>query len=161
MSLSNTSLAAFLLNDGPMCVSVAYDAILDRHGKKVPSDVKSFKTFDRTLKEGDLVVIPTDTRWGFTVGKVVAINVRVNYSSPEIMRWIASRVDEEAYAAILKQEEVLITKVAQAQENRAKRELADELKALDPDLVNLSLSGPTPVRDGGAEPEQRGGAQPD
>lgn len=159
MSISNPTLAAFLLDNGPQCVSVSYEPTVDRNGKKVPADIKSFKTFDRDLKEGDLVVIPTDTRWGFTVGKVTAVNVRVNYASHEQMRWVASKVDEAAYADILKQEEALIAKVAQAQEHKAKRELADELRELDPNLTGFMLAAPT--RDGGAEPAQRGGAQPD
>lgn len=157
MSLSNPSLAAFLLDNGPRCISVSYDRTSDRTGKDIPIDVKSFKTFDTTLKVGDLVVVPTDTRWGFTVGRVEAVDTRVNYSSPEITRWVASKVDREGYKAILDQEEVLLGKVGQAQELKAKRELADELKALDPNLTGLSLMPPS--REGGAEAPARGGAQ--
>ena len=160
MSLSNPSLAAFLLDKGPRCISVSYDRVKTHRGDDTPVDVKSFKTFDASIAKGDLVVIPTDTRWGFTVGRVEETDTRINYSSSETMRWIASKVDKEAYASILAQEEVLISKVAQAQETRAKRELADELRALDPELVNLSLTGPAPLRQGGQEAHARGGAQP-
>ncbi len=159
MSLSNPTLAAFLLDDGPRCISVSYDRSVDRAGKDIPVDTKSFKTFDTTIAKGDLVVIPTDTRWGFTVGRVEEVDVRVNFSSSEQMRWVLNRVNREGYADILAQEDILIGKVAQAQEARAKRELADELKALDPNLTGLKLSAPPPERTGGAEPAQRGGAQ--
>jgi len=160
MSLANPSLAAFLLDNGPRCISVSYDRVRNASkGTDQPVDIKSFKTFDPSIAKGDLVVIPTDTRWGFTVGRVEAVDTRVNFSSSETIRWIASKVDEEAYQSILDREELLIGKVAQAQENRAKRELADELRELDPNLTALSLSGPVPERTGGAEAEARGGAQ--
>lgn len=160
MSISNSSLAAFLLDNGPRCISVAYDRSKDtRTGKDVPQDIKSFKTFSKDIGVDDLVVVPTDTRWGFTVGKVTAVDTRVNFTSSEEMRWVASKVDRDSYADILKQEEVLIGKVSQAQEHKAKRELAAELAELDPELVKLSLSAPTPERNGGAERPQRGGAQ--
>lgn len=159
MSLSNPSLAAFLLDDGPRCVVVSYDRVRGANGKDQPTELKSFKTFDTSIKVGDKVVVPTDTRWGFTVGRVEVVDTRVNYSSSETMRWIASVVDEKAYEHILAQEEVLIGKVAQAQESRAKRELADELRTLDPELTGLRLSAPVPERNGGAEAPARGGAQ--
>lgn len=161
MSLANPSLAPFLLDNPPRCISVSYDKTVDsRTGKVTGVDVKSFKTFDTAIAKDDLVVIPTDTRWGFSVGRVEEIDTRVNFTSSETMRWIASKVDKDGYADICKQEDVLIGKVGQAQQAKAKRELADELRELDPDLVNLQLSGPVATPTMPAEAPARGGAQP-
>lgn len=162
MSVNNPSLAAFLLDNGPRCVSVSYDTTYNtRTGKPEPADIKSFKTFDTAIQVDDLVVIPTDTRYGFTVGKVTAVDTRVNWSSSETMRWIAGRVDKAGYDSILAQEEKLVGQVAKAQEAKARRELAEELAALDPNLTAISLLGGPPVdRNGGPEADARGGAQP-
>lgn len=160
MSLANPSLAPFLLDNPPRCISVSYERLIDtRTGKVTGNDIKSFKTFDITIAKEDLVVVPTDTRWGFTVGRVEEIDTRVNFTSSETMRWIASKVDKDGYADICKQEDVLIGKVGQAQQAKAKRELADELRELDPELVNLQLSGPVATPTMPAEAPGRGGEQ--
>lgn len=159
MSLANPSLAPFLLDNPPRCISVSYDRTRTSAGKDLGIDIKSFKTFDTTIAKDDLVVVPTDTRWGFTVGRVEEIDTRINFSSSETMRWVASRVDKDGYADICKQEDVLIGKVGLAQQARAKRELADELRDLDPGLVNLQLSGPVATPAQPAEAPARGGAQ--
>lgn len=158
MSISNPSLAAFLLDNGPRCIKVSYDRAANRKGDYEPVDVKSFKTFDTSIKKDDFVVIPTDTRWGFSVGRVEEVDTRINYSSSEQMRWIAGKVDTKSYNDVLAQEEKLIGTVARAQETKAKRELAEELKQMDPELTAL-LSAPAPFRNGGPESTKRGGAQ--
>lgn len=158
MSIVNPSLAAFLLDNPPRCISVAYDRTVTARGEQ-PVDIKSFKTFDTTIAKGDFVVVPTDTRWGFTVGRVEAVDTLVNYASHEQMRWVAGRVDKAGYDDILKQEEGLFAKVGQATEAKAKRELLGELQALDAGITGMTLLSAPPLRTGGGEPEHRGGAQ--
>ena len=156
---TNNSLAVFLVDDRVQCVKVAYDKA-DSYGKVLAKDVKSFKTFDNTLKVGDLVTIPCDTRWGFTVGSVTEVNCLVNYANPEEMRWIAGKVDKGTYDELLKQEHKLIGNVAKAEEQSARSELAAKLKALNPDMAaGLTMIGnPAPDRTGTQE-FKRGGRQ--
>ncbi len=158
----NPSLAAFLLPEGqrPRCISVSYDRTTGRKGEELPADIKSFKTFDTTIAKADLVVIPTDTRWGFTVGRVEDVDLVVNFNSQETMRWVASRVDKPAYDNIAEREKVLTAAVSKATAEKARRELSAELQAIDPNLVKMSLIGSGPTEPAPApEPSARGGAQ--
>ncbi len=162
MSIINPSLAAFLLpgDKRPRCVSVSYDRIKGAvKGQDAGSDIKSFKTFDRALAKGDLVIVPTDTRWGFTVGRVEDVDLIVNYSSPEQMRWIAGRMDKPAYDRIIENEKHLTGTVAKATEEKARRELMDEMLAIDSNFANLSLTGPPSGDAPAVEPPHRGGEQ--
>lgn len=158
----NPSLAAFLLPEGqrPRCISVSYDRTTGRKGEELPADIKSFKTFDTTIAKGDFVVIPTDTRWGFTVGRVEDVDLVVNFNSQETMRWVASKVDKAAYDSIAEREKVLTAAVSKATAEKARRELSAELQAIDPNLVRMSLIGNGPVEAAPQpEPSARGGAQ--
>lgn len=56
----NRSTTVFLINSKVR----AFNGIYEPGGK-----VEVFKSFDETIKKGDLVVVTTDTRFNFTVGK--------------------------------------------------------------------------------------------
>lgn len=158
--MNNYSLAVFLVNPNVRCVTVAYDKTIDRNGKTVPSEIKSFKTLDAKIGKDDFVVIPTDTRWGYTVGKVVDVGVRVNFTSPETMRWVVTRVDKAGYEDFCKQEAQITDRVADAEEASLRKEMADKLMAINPDFAGLSLvdmTSPATPRTG--EPVPHGGAQ--
>lgn len=162
----NKTTAIFLIEDRTRCVSVAYKLDVDSRGKTIPSDVKSFKTLNPDIKVDDLVVIPTDTRLGFTVGKVTAIDLHVDFDSPEQMRWIVSKVDEAEFKNILEQEARLIDKVADANREARKKALAAELLAHTGGVggINLLSEGPAPASTAEPRPfEQdvsgRGGSQ--
>lgn len=160
MSIVNPSLAAFLLPDEqrPRCVSVSYEKTAVG-GKLQGSDIKSFKTFNRDLKPEDFVIIPTDTRWGFTIGRVEAVDLIVNYTSSEEMRWVGDVFDKKTYDNILARERALVGNVTKATEAKARRELMDELQAIDPSLSTFMLTGPEAGDEPALEPAQRGGAQ--
>lgn len=166
--LTNYSLAVFIVDpQRARAMVVSYDKLFDyKQGKEIPAEKKTFKTLDAAIKKGDYVIVPTDTRWGFTVGRVEEENVRVNFGSAEVMRWIVGKVDKDGYDKLVEEEKNLTEVVAQAEEMAARNELAEKLKKLNPNLPALSyiqtnMSGPTPVRDGGDEPQKRGGAQPE
>lgn len=159
----NPSLAVFLLPEGqrPRCVSVSYDvAKSTSRMQDVPVDIKSFKTLDPGIKKGDMVVIPTDTRWGLTVGRVEDVDLTVNFTSSETMRWIAGTFDKAAYDNILAREKELVGTVASAQQEAARTELADQLTKFAPGVSNFMLTGPAPPKPPPeSEPTHRGGAQ--
>lgn len=160
----NYSTAIFLVNPSVRCITVAYDKSVGRDGKVVPSEIKSFKSLDPGIAKNDFVVVPTDTRWGYTVGRVEEVDVRVNYSSTEQMRWIVARVDKAFVESLIEQEKTVLDRVAQAQEKSLRDELAAKLMASGPDLSGLSivdmrLDVPPPPAPRPPEHSGRGGAQ--
>lgn len=160
----NKTTAIFLAIDGVRCVSVAYDtAGVDHKGKMVPKDIKSFKTMDPNVTKDQLVVIPTDNRWGFTIGKVVDTDLHVDFDSNEQMRWIVSVLDTDSYEHMLKVEGDMMNIVADADRNARQQKLKEQIFAnVDPaKLAAIGFQGagnkPTPAK--GFEPNQRGGSQ--
>lgn len=101
-----------VLNDDVRCVSVSYQP-----GEKG----YTYKTFDHSLKVDDYVAIPTDTRHGFTIGRVTEVDIDFDIESNLELKWIAGKIDKEAYDTILEKEQEMIRAVGAA-ERRAKRE---------------------------------------
>lgn len=170
--LNNYSLAILVLEETVRCIAVSYDpndTIYVPGGKKPKPKTVSFKTLDQDLKPGDLVVVPTDTRHGFTVGKVEEVDLAVDFSSPEQMRWIATKFDVDEYEQILKREEELVGKVRNSNVNTARRQMQQALFEADPELAALkgTIQGGAPLPPPAAppsytgdEPAHRGGSQP-
>lgn len=158
----NRSTAIFLVDDAVRCVIVSYDQIKSG-GKSIPTELKSFKTVDPDIVKDDLVIIPTDTRWGFTVGKVVEVDVHVDFESPEQMRWIAQRLSTEQYESILEQEKGMMDKVSDANREALRKKLARDLLEHAGDVGGLQLPGrtqaPTPSGTESDSSSGRGGAQ--
>lgn len=120
----NYSSAVMLLNPNIRAIKVSYD---DSQGRQ---QTYTFKTFDPDIEVDDLVVVPTTTRHGFTVCKVVEVDVDVDFDSNIHLKWIASKIDIRAYQNVLAEEERLI-KVMQESERLAKRkEIAEKMKNL-------------------------------
>jgi hypothetical protein len=157
----NKSTAIFLVRKDVRCIAVSYEPIIQSSGKKIPTDIKSFKTFDAAIKVGDLVLVPTDTRWGFAVGKVTEIDLHVDFDSPQEMRWIVQKVDASVYDQIVENERSMMDAVADADREARRKELAAKMFAHNPDLANnpLFISGDATAPASGFEPDQRGGAQ--
>ena len=138
----NYSKAIFLISDSVRAIRVSY------HDPKSPetrvtlkSDLpneRTFKTFDATIKKGDYVVIPTQTRHKMTVCRVEEVDVDPELEAPGEMEWIITRVEKSSYEDILAQEAEAIAKIRRADERRKRKELraalladaAEEMKSL-------------------------------
>lgn len=159
----NKTTAIFLAVDGVRCISVAYDVQgFDHKGKAIPKDIKSFKSMDPSIEKDQLVLIPTDSRWGFTVGKVVDVDLHVDFDSNEQMRWIVSAIDTEAYEQMLSTERTMMDVVADADRNARQQKLKEQIFAnVDPaKLAAIGFQGASGVsKASGFEPDKRGGAQ--
>lgn len=134
----NNSLAVFLINPSVRAVMCSYEGIDPK--SKAPRDTpKMFKTLDPDLKVEDLVIVPTDTRVGFTVVQVAKVDVEVDYESTETVKWIVGSIDPSQYHSILSREGEFIEAVKAADKKRRQDELKkallanlpeDEIKAL-------------------------------
>jgi hypothetical protein len=113
----NYSRSIFLINDIVRAVECIYEVDTE-HSKAKRSQ---FKTLDLTIKVGDFVVVPTDTRHNMTVVKVVGVNVDVDLDSPVQMEWVIGTVQRADYEALLEKERDAIETIKSA-EKKQKRD---------------------------------------
>ena len=133
----NYTTAVFLINNTVRAVMCNYEP--DAPDKKV-----MFKTLDPAIKVGDLVIVPTKTRHGMTVSKVVEVDVDVDFDSGTQVGWLVCKVEQASYEATLAQEAQAISVITSAEKTKKRNELAaallvdsrDALKALPITTVN-------------------------
>ena len=147
----NLSTAIMLVNKSVRACKVEYDPEIKYNN----NPIVTYKTLDPDLAKGDYVIVPTSTRHGMTVCKVTEIDVRVDFNSPVEYKWIIGKVDKKAYDDILAQEGIVLDRVAQAEENRIRKELAesmglDQVTLTDLDIVKGTVALPQPSTPRGA-----------
>lgn len=119
---TNLSTAVFLLNTSCRAIMASYE--LDQPGGKLAPRTM-FKTFDATIKLGDIVNVVSNTRHGFTVVRVTDVDVEPDFNSSEKVEWIVGKVDMVTHENLVAQEAQFHTMI-QSAEKRKKR---DELRA--------------------------------
>lgn len=86
-----------------------------------------FKTVDPSLAVGDLVVVPTDTRHGFTVCKIVEVDVEPDMTLTTEVKWIVNKIDVSNYFDVLESEKSIKQKVADRALAEQRRKLKETL----------------------------------
>lgn len=119
----NYSTAVFLINNNVRAVKVTYEPDAPNN----PAKRTVFKTFDQTIKEGDFVIVPTDTRHKLTVSKVVEVDVDVNFDASTTIEWLVGKVDLKAHEEVLAQEAEAIKQIKSAEIRKKREELAEAL----------------------------------
>lgn len=132
----NYSTAIFLINSDVRAVSVSYERGAD--GKGV-APFYTFKTFDKSIKTGDLVVIPTTTRHMQTVVRVEAVDVEIDFDSSVQLDWLIDKVDTSKSSEIASQEAEAIRQIKSAEIRSKRDEMARKLMADNTDLAGLSI----------------------
>ena len=130
----NHSTAIFLISDQVRAIGVSYDV---REAGDTGYD-KTVKTMDSSIKVGDYVTIPTDSRHKMTISQVTQTDVEIDFDNPVVLGWIIGTVDLTDFEEIEHQEAVAITTIKRAEKRRKRDELreallkdtGDELKAL-------------------------------
>lgn len=141
----NLTAAIMLVNEGIRPVRVEYDP--DNFKNNNPT--KLFKTLDLTIKKDDLVIVPTHTRHGFTIAKVVEIDFAVDFSDPSPWGWIGGKFDKATYDQVLQIEDGVKHRVAKAQENKMRKELAEAAGLGEVDFSDVQrLLIPSPAKTG-------------
>lgn len=134
----NYSTAVFLINpEAVRAMRCAYEV----GSREKPAQGYIFKTFDKTLKVDDYVVVPTDTRHGMTVVKIAEVDVDFDIDTEVSMKWIIGPVDTSAYAHTLEMEEIAIAKIKSAEMRKKREDLAEKLFAdKRGDLATLEIA---------------------
>ena len=136
----NYTTAIFLINKNVRAVLCNYEP-------NAPDKTIMFKTLDKTIREGDFVIVPTNTRHNMTVSRVVETDVDVDFDSGAAVGWIVSKIDRSAYEVTLSQEGDAITVIKSAEKTKKRNELAAALLA---DSAGALTALPiTTVSDGG------------
>lgn len=119
----NYSSAVMIINHDIRAIRTSYEPA--KQGEH-PKDFV-FKTIDKTIKKGDFVVVPTDTRWGYTVNRVEAVDVDVDFDSDVILRWIISKVDSDGNKQTILEEEKWVQALQQSEKLKRREALAKQL----------------------------------
>lgn len=136
----NYSTAVMLINTNIRAILVSYEVHADGKGAK---PFVMFKTLDHTVKAGDYLVVPTDTRHKHTVVRVEEVDVDVDFEDPTIVKWALDKVDTANADKILVEE----TKWVEALKAAEKRKKREEIKksmlefAADDSLEKLPIAG--------------------
>jgi len=140
----NYSTAVFLINNDVRAVVGIYE---DENTKPAPGRT-IFKTLDPTIKVGDFVVVPTETRHKMTVVKIVEVDTDIDFDSSIQIHWVISTLDKASYEKTLALEQTAITVMKSAELRKKKNELresifkdqAESLKALE--LSSITVEEP-------------------
>jgi hypothetical protein len=137
----NYSTAIFLINDKVRAIAATYDADgYDGDGR--PTDKKApriiFKTFDQSIKKGDLIIVPTKTRHKFTICKVVEVDLELDLETPQTVEWVAGVFEDTEHNRMLAMEASMHDTIRSAEKNRKREELRKSLMA-DSEVKLLAL----------------------
>lgn len=137
----NLTAAVFLVNESVRALRVEYDP-----DNKYNNDTsRLYKTFDTTVSKGDLVVVPTNTRHGYTVAKVVDIDFQVDFQTTEQYRWVVDKVDLTRFKEVLETEKKIVHRVGKAEENKMRAELKASMGLGEIQFTDLDLMGLKPL----------------
>ncbi len=139
----NLTAAVFLVNESVRALKVEYDPD-NKHNNDTS---RLYKTFDTSIGKGDLVIVPTTTRHGYTVAKVVEIDFQVDFQTTEQYRWVVDKVDLARFNEVIETEKKIVQRVGKAEENKMRAELKasmglGEIAFTDLDLMGLKPSLP-------------------
>lgn len=122
----NYSTAVMLFNENIRAIKVIYDT---RENDKHQTSYM-FKTVDPEIQKDDYVVIPTDTRHGFTVVQVEEVDVDVDFQDSKKIKWIVGKVDTPSYTNIIEEEEKWIDAIKASEKRKLKEEIKQNMMEL-------------------------------
>jgi len=133
----NQSTAIFLVNPHARAVHAIYEP--EDPGKAKPPR-GLFKTLDPDVAVGDIVLVESTTRHGFTVVKVVETDVDFDPETTETVRWIACRLDLSAHKSLIAKEQQMLSAVRQAEMRQKRQKLAEALVLSAEELKALPIA---------------------
>ncbi len=130
----NYSTAVFLINPH-------IRAVVGQYENKESAPTVTYKTLDTSIKVGDYVIVPTNTRHNMTVVKITATDVDVDFDSAAQMTWVIGKVDKSQYEDVLAQEQTAIQAIKSAETRRKRDQLRDSmLKDYEEQIKSLPIT---------------------
>ena len=131
MTTARSDKLIFLISDDVIAVRGVYDPKgapdQSRYSADTPSSGELFKTFITDLKEGDIVVVESGSRTGYSTIRVTEVNADFDFDSSESCRWITQRIDTEAHSDLRERERAAIGQVKDAQRKTQRAELRRQM----------------------------------
>lgn len=115
----NYSTAVLVMNQEARCVKTIYEP----DTQNVKQTREMFKTFDKSLKVGDFVVVPTGTRFNLTVCQIVETDVDDWMDTHKELGWVVGRVDMADSEKVKAWEASAIEALKDAEKRKRRREL--------------------------------------
>lgn len=115
----NYSTAILVMNPDARCVKVIYEP--DTLHTKAPREL--FKTFDKTIKVDDFVVVPSSTRHNITTCKVVEVDVDDWMDTGKSIGWVIGRIDLADAEKVKNWEATAIEALKDAEKRKRRREM--------------------------------------
>lgn len=147
----NYSSAVMIINHDIRAIRTSYEPAANT--QSLPSTTV-FKTLDKTIKKGDYVVVPTDTRWGFTVNRVEEVDVDVDFDSTVQLKWVVNKVDIDGNKQTVLEEGKWVLALQESEKRKRREELRKQLIETHGDEVNkLMITATQPIIHGVPHPE--------
>ena len=159
--MKNLSTAIMLLDDRVRAIAVTYEKI-DYHedttkqmkyspaylaSGSLPAGAVLFKTMDESIEVGTYVIVPTNTRHGMTVCKVVGVDVPVDFDDTNEVYWVVGTVDTAPFEQIRQDEEKVLLSVKKSADDKKREEArASFMDGLPKNLPQIG--GPVVKADG-------------
>ena len=139
----NYSTAILLIN--PAC-----RAIMAIYEPDPPNDLAKrskrqlFKTFDRSIKVGDIAMVPSTTRHMVTTVKVTDVDVEWDVHSCEEVKWVVGVIDQAEYISLKSQEEAAINQIKESEKTFERNELKKKMFAhmTEEQIASLQIAAP-------------------
>lgn len=131
LSTANLSTAILLMNPAVHVIEAVYEP--DGKGPdnskaenyKAPREL--FKTFDDTIKVGDVLVVPSNTRHCVTTVKVTALEPEWSPDTTKEIKWIISTVDLAKFEELKALDDKMFRTIRNAEKTSRRNELAKKL----------------------------------
>lgn len=130
----NVDKAIFLINSNVRALLGVYEP----DTPSVKSKRTLLKTFDGSIRVGDFVVVPSNTRHLITTMEIVQEldpEVDVDVAASEPCMWIIQRIDKSVFDEVTAQEGEAIAAMRRAQKREERLKLRDAMLAQSEDAI--------------------------
>ena len=139
----NYSTAILLINPSCRAVKAIYQS--DPTDETRPRAKRElFKTFDHSIKVGDIAMVPSTTRHMVTTVKVTDVDVEWDVHTCEEVKWVIGVIDQGEYISLKSQEEAAINQIKESEKTFERNELKKKMFAhmSEEQIASLQIAAP-------------------
>ena len=139
----NYSTAILLINPACRAIKAIYEP--DPSDENRPRAKRTlFKTFDRSIKAGDIAMVPSTTRHMVTTVKVTDVDVEWDVHTCEEVKWVIGVIDQAEYISLKSQEEAAINQIKESEKTFERNELKKKMFAhmTEEQIASLQIGAP-------------------